>query len=205
MTKITGAEYHHLTLFHHASDWVEGVKLRFPEYATALRDAPTYKVSSSAMYWKRMEWLWANFNQLIEFSASLDFRKWRVVRQRFAKKAIAALATRIVPKPSTSTYVGMGDWKTRSGVRGYPHVPVLAMRRALGQCATLLLVDEYKTSKVCSRCDHELSPYAARQVLRCKNSECRITWDRDVNASVKMFKLASDKVAGRDRQAVLCK
>jgi transposase len=85
---------------------------------------------------------------------------------------------------------------------------------ALKKRATVLPMDEYQTSKLCSQrhCrlkearlrtkdkDDRLVSQENRNVLRCANSRCKATlWNRDVNAARNTLELLSARLLGFER------
>jgi transposase len=95
--------------------------------------------------------------------------------------------------------MGMG-----AGIKGHPSAPVKGFARALQKRATVVPIDEYKTSKLCSLChdtlekarllatndDGEFELRKNRNILRCASSACRANfWNRDVNAARNMLEL----------------
>lgn len=86
------------------------------------------------------------------------FRKWRVTRSRSAEKAIHELVARVVPVPDKRACVAIGAWCLQEGIRGHPKGPINAFTAGLVRRATVLLVDENYTSKLCSECHRELVP-----------------------------------------------
>jgi len=83
-------------------------------------------------------------------------------------------------------------------IKGHPSAPVKGFARAFQKRATVVPMDEYKTSKLCSLChdtlekacllatndDGEFELRKNRNVLRYANSACRANfWNRDINAA----------------------
>ena len=108
--------------------------------------------------------------------------------------------------PGDQVVVGYGDWSQQDGFgRGHQKAPVKMFRKALArQVRAVVDVDEYHTSKMCSKCGmagrgeqklaKALLPFkesrheAVRNtecyhVLRCKHSACKTLWQRDQNAA----------------------
>jgi hypothetical protein len=63
-------------------------------------------------------------------------------------KALDALAKRIMPVPSSHVCIGYGDWSNQAGIKGHPSAPVKGFARALQKRATVVPMDEFKTSKL---------------------------------------------------------
>ncbi|TYZ59579.1 hypothetical protein PybrP1_001631 [[Pythium] brassicae (nom. inval.)] len=98
----------------------------------------------------------------------------------------------------------------QDNLHSHPKAPVKGLRKALHQRATVVLVDEFRTSKCCSICAglleqlpmrsrHSGCVTSSRQVLRCSTSECRMIWERDVNAARNMWVIEVQLHVGQDR------
>jgi transposase len=87
--------------------------------------------------------------------------------------------------------VGYGDWSQQDGVlKGREKAPVKKMRRMMRlQGIKVVSVDEHRTSKCCSGCctgeteKVKLNGRECHQIIRCRNNECNVYWQRDLNAS----------------------
>jgi len=85
-------------------------------------------------------------------------------------------------------------------------------------------VDEYKSTKMCSVCESETSGSikvgkeiemndGSKEVKkvqvyglrRCMNNECRITWDRELNADRNIMKIFLSSLQGIERPEYLCR
>jgi len=80
------------------------------------------------------------------------------------------------------------------------------------------LVDEYNTSCKCSKCEEGICekfitrenprPYKSGNILvhgaiRCKN--CLAVWNRDVNSSTNIYRIAKNAIKGKERPKYLCR
>ena len=108
--------------------------------------------------------------------------------------------------------VGFGNWSSQrdSIIRGHRRGPVVALKRELKRWCSLKLVDEYCTSKMCCRCDSETEKVSygevkVNSVLRCKNNECGIVIDRDVNGCKNIFKIFKCALEGKPRPKAYCR
>jgi len=128
--------------------------------------------------------------------------------------------------------IGFGDWSNAVGVlKGGNAGPVKKVKQELRHHATVVRIREQYTSQVCSGCNHELKTknlvllhkeksrldeggnrvgdegkkVECHEVVRCKNNECAITWQRDVNASRNMYHLLLCKKDGKARPAIFCR
>lgn len=135
--------------------------------------------------------------------------------------ATATLAKRLVPRPSAQVCIAFGDWSCQDGLRGNRRAPVKALKKALERRATVLPMDEFRTSKLCSDCNeildkavlltkvkdrdtHEIKVVLKknRNVFHCANSRCRANfWNRDVNAARNILDLLRCKLLGLGRLA----
>eukprot|EP00644_Phytophthora_capsici_P003431 jgi/Phyca11/116910/e_gw1.31.529.1 len=111
-------------------------------------------------------------------------------------KAMDTLAKRIVPKADKQVCIAYGDWSRRDGLKGHATGPVKGFVKALKRRATVIPMDEYRTSITCSCC-HKLLK-CTRNVLRCTNSRCKANfWNRDVNAARNMLELLRSGLKGK--------
>jgi hypothetical protein len=116
--------------------------------------------------------------------------------------------------------IGDGDWRNQAGIKGHPSAPIKGLARALQKRATVVPMDEYKSSKLCSLCrdtmekarllttndDGEFELRKNRNVLRCANSAYRANfWDRDVNAARNILELLATRLMGLGRIAAFAR
>jgi hypothetical protein len=109
---------------------------------------------------------------------------------------------------------------TEIGIKGHPSAPVKGFARALQKRVTVVPMDEYKTSKLCSLCHHSLEKARLlptnddgefelrknRNVLRCATSACRANfWNRDVNAARNILELLATRLMDLGRIAVFAR
>ena len=108
---------------------------------------------------------------------------------------------------SKKVLIGFGDWSTQkdSIIKGHKRGPVVALKRVLKKWVNnLILVDEFRTSKLCYKCHHKTEKMSynnikVNSVLRCTNNECRIVIDRDINGCKNIFKLFKRSLEGEER------
>jgi transposase len=140
--------------------------------------------------------------------------KWRFKTYVYGQKALEYIAKKVVGN-NKKTLIGCGDYSQRDGfVKGHRKAPLLKMKRVLGKYATLLEVDEYKTSQMCSSCcsrvkmkrakiqqekgkDGVIKIVSCYKVLKC--TTCNNLWNRDVNASRNIFMAFKNQVLGKER------
>ena len=79
---------------------------------------------------------------------------------------------------------------------------------------TVYLIDEFKTSKLCNKCEHlcenflevpSKKPWKKGKnelcwgLIRCNNEKCNLIHNRDTNASLNMFKIVQNIMDGKGR------
>ncbi|RLN96521.1 hypothetical protein BBJ28_00018299 [Nothophytophthora sp. Chile5] len=212
--EIHTKEYRHLAGAKSFVFWVENLKKREPWYAGVIRAMPSFKTANFDLYRERLKFLWLHLGFLVAFSAEKSFLKWRFLRSRKRMAALDALARRIVPKASPLVCIAYGDWSNQDRIKGHPTSPVKGFKEALKRRATVLTVDEYRTSQLCSLCHRRLEwarlrypnkkgevvLKANRNVLRCAHSECKANfWSRDVNAARNILSILVSTLSGLGR------
>ena len=120
------------------------------------------------------------------------------------QKALTQLIRRVKGNSKASeTLVLMGDANFNPSFGGGLTTPTIRIVNRLKRVFKVELIDEYNTSKLCSRCRHSLEGFsfpvvdgqngsqgriASYSVRHCKNQQCvRMVWDRDVNASINIL------------------
>ncbi|KAG1696591.1 hypothetical protein DVH05_018284 [Phytophthora capsici] len=118
---------------------------------------PSFKTASYEKYLGRLEYFWYHAEFLLQFSVDRPFLKWKFFRKRMAQVAVDVAAKRIAPNVSRLMCVAYGDWSRRKGITGHAPSPVKGLKQALQKRATVVPMDEFKTSKLCSQCHQTLS------------------------------------------------
>ncbi|POM74731.1 DNA phosphorothioation-dependent restriction protein DptG [Phytophthora palmivora] len=153
---ISVREYRHLSRMDDFRFWNENLKKREPWYASIVRSMPSFKTATYDTYFKRLQFFWTHLRFLLAFSAEQAFLRWRFTQDRAKMAALDVLAKRVVPIPSRQVCIGYGDWSRRDGIKGYATGPVKGFVKALKKRATVVPVDEYRTSVTCSSCHKRL-------------------------------------------------
>jgi hypothetical protein len=153
---IRAREYQHLAGFNKRRYWYEHLKLQEDEYCRVLKSIPSFKTARFETYLARLEYFWRHVDYLITFCAGKAFLKWHFFCKRMKLKALDTLAKRIVPVVSQRVLVGYGEWSHRDGICGHGPVPVKGFRRALKGRATVVRIDEFRTSQLRSSCHGRL-------------------------------------------------
>uniref|UniRef100_K3WA73 Cas12f1-like TNB domain-containing protein n=1 Tax=Globisporangium ultimum (strain ATCC 200006 / CBS 805.95 / DAOM BR144) TaxID=431595 RepID=K3WA73_GLOUD len=158
IVEVHAKEYRHLAGFRKRRTWEEVLKNSNPEYGTAIRGMPSFKTSRYKVYLERLHYFWKHAGFLLEICWRKPFLKWKFFNKRSSRIAVDALAARIVPDPSVQTCIAYGNWSRRDGIKGHASSPVKSLQQALAKRAKVVILDEFKTSKLCSTCHRELSP-----------------------------------------------
>ena len=196
--------------------WERRLRKREPEYGANLAALPTLKVNDFELLKQNITTTLARSVFLFRFCADKPFRKWRFKRQLYLNKAYYTAVRKILDEPEPNvrhrrgqrrptraqrrriwaqrrcTLVGYGDYSNQDGtIRGTPKSGVKRLKRALRSYGvTVVMVDEFRTSKTCSACHCTVENVSYRgvrchEVVRCQNTvqPCRIYWQRDFNAA----------------------
>jgi hypothetical protein len=150
VVQISTREYRHMAIMNKTRDWHENLKLRERDCAVVIDSLPSFHTAHVDDYLHRLGKFWEHLGFILEFSAQHAFVRHRFLQDRMKMKALDALAKRIVPVPSSQVCVASGDWRNQAGIKGHPSAPIKGFARALQKRATVVPMDEYKTSKLCS-------------------------------------------------------
>jgi hypothetical protein len=169
---------------------------------------------------------------LIPFSASRRLKSWRFRALQHRQSALAFVVKRILcqcdrrnglctcdmhryyrSSSQRAAVVAYGAAKFNPSSQGNAPSPNSRIARGLERLAhvKVVMTDEFRTSKLCSLCHHQLAPpsytpqlHRYHGVLQCSNSNCRThghPWNRDVNASLNMASLLLFALASSDPHA----
>jgi hypothetical protein len=174
VTEITTREYRHLARMNDFRRWNEDLKKREPWYAGVVHAMSSFKTSSFDLYFERLQFFWQHLRFLLAFSAEQGFLRWRFTQDRAKMAAIDALAKRLVPIPSKQVCIAYGDWSRRDGIKGHATGPVKGFVEALKKRATVLPMDEFRTSITCSCCHKRLKQTRLFTKVKRKDGEVDI-------------------------------
>ena len=160
-------------------------------------------------------------NLLIQYSITTKTKSWKFRAFRHRQSALAFLVNRILSRPFGSSppkhvIVAYGAAKFDPCSRGNAPSPNARIARALERLgkAKVVMMDEFRTSMLCSACHSQLVPHTHpphpnnnsnskgyHGVLQCPKRTCRAhlqPWNRDVNASINMANLLLFSISQRD-------
>jgi len=101
-----------------------------------------------------------------------------------SQKVIDLKANEIIGKDKENTFIAYDNGKIGPCIGGYIRVPHKDLLRALKRkTPNILIVDEFKTTKLCSKCNNECNTVSKdrNRFQVCHN--CKRVWNRDINAS----------------------
>ena len=142
-------------------------------------------------------------HKLIRTLMESKVREWKFDKYRFQQKKIVEickmLSGKVRPEEERNVIVGWGNWSNpnNSIIKGHKRGPVKRIVKELRKWCRVETIDEFNTSKKCSKClsDTEKMKYlqhdemrTVNDVLRCKNEKCRTYFDRDINGARNMLK-----------------
>ena len=128
------------------------------------------------------------------FDSTMWFQKQKMKKYVKTQKALETVVEKVLGVKNKKTQRGIivayGDGDMSSNMRGVSPLLSTAFYKKMKSSATVQLVSEFRTSKLCSCCEHELTKGDSFRVLRCNNSQCiRTFWNRDINAAINILKL----------------
>lgn len=178
IVQISTREYYHLAHMNRRVKWEKGIREHFPAYTQVINNMPSLKTQDLATFEAGTRYVLLNCDYLLGFGRDKPFRKWRFTIFIESTKALTEIAKRIVGPRTLANgqparvLVGFGDWSQPNGFKGLRKAPLKRFRKELRKHATVVSVDEYRTSKVCSGCQ---SPTAMRPakfelIKRCRNN-----------------------------------
>ncbi len=219
-------EFRHMSKYNQKRTWELNLRKRCPEYQERIKLIPSLKTGNLDLFTKNSKIIIDGSDWLFRFCREKPFQKWKFKTRIYEKKALHKCAKRLVGNSKKEqVIIGFGDWSQQdSGVlRGTAKAPVKKFKEELRKHATVVKIDEYKTSITCSCClknnkmkkakgikmvkdleTGEKSPKSGieiHQVLVCSN--CKICWQRDLNASINIRNLLLCKMEGKERPETL--
>jgi hypothetical protein len=162
-------------------------------------------------------------NKLYKFYEKYIFRKLKLNGYMNRKKNEQKLINnfkKIFGKPE-ETIVIFGDFEQKQHMKYKEATKGVGMRKLFRQNNyKVYLVDEFRTSCMCSICKTEIGrcekfqirknpkPYKSGNILvhgaiRCKN--CEAVWNRDVNGATNICRIAKNAINGIERPKYLCR
>ena len=220
----SSAQYYQKAMFDHSRRRTDRWNAETEDVVAAL---PTPKTADVGALETAVRAMLPVLPGLLEHRRARGYRKMRFLRYCRRKRAIAELVDAVAPPDAPLLCIGFGDWNggSKSPVSRRTCGPLQEIKFQLSRRPNVWLsvVDEYKTSQMCSCCQQKLCNMKAagvitkrdgstaerfgrvHQVLHCRNSEgrstgrCNTTWNRDANAALNLLVITKAAVEGRER------
>lgn len=197
--KCSSREFYHDAKYTYCKKKIESWYKSDEKILNILRNFPSIKTSSIHKIGNFLTYMFKNIDLLLDFHRDKAFRNIKFTRFIAAKKKITQLCQKIACD-GHNTLVGFGDWSNNDKIiKGYVKGPVKKLRYELTKHCRVIDIDEYKSSKLCHGCSHEIANQKWNQYdifgmivdhgeihhsLRCNNVSCEMRgMNRDVNAS----------------------
>ena len=215
-SQVSRREMHHNAKMNEHRAWNKEFRERNPTYSAAIGTLDSLKTANYETMQNRLRSTLSLAMPILAHSRRKVFRAWRFKVSRFDKKALHKAIKKLIGPNAVEkrTLIGFGDWSQPQGFKGGATAPVKKLRRAMRRTGLKVLkIDEFRTSKCCSKCCCTAGIVAnvsygegqarkqCHQVVRCGNSECEVYWQRDVNASRNIRTLLMALMNGQKRPA----
>ena len=103
-----------------------------------------------------------------------------------------------------------GNWSRTSQMKYIMPTKGVGLRRVISKKYDVVLIDEFKTSALCSKCNKELENYKnIHRLLVCKNcgleNKNSVFINRDMNACINMVNLSKEWINSKKRNENFCR
>jgi len=156
-------------------------------------------------------------SKLFNFYQAELFRKlkWKsYIQTQKSEMAFVNLVRKTFESKDKKVCLMYGNWSQTKQQANYFPTPGVRYKRLLGKYFRILSIDEFRTSMLCYLCESETEKSISRKnprpykvnvaqvhsLLHCKNVNCNKFWDRDVNGSLNILKLAKHYIAHKTRK-----
>lgn len=162
-------------------------------------------------------------NKLYKFYEKYIFRKLKLngyINKKKHEQKMINNFKKIFGKPE-EVIITIGDWEQKKQMKYKEATKGIGMRKLFRQNNyKVYLVDEFRTSCMCSICKDETGkcekfqvrenpkPYKSGNILchgllTCK--KCSGVWNRDVNSATNIYRIAKNAINGLERPKYLCR
>lgn len=219
--RCSTSEFYEDAMYKKSNKKIAGWHERDSAVREAIRNMPTKKTMATDKLELYTKFVLKRLDMLLKFHMRKGFRQLKFKRYRFAQKKLQQLCRRLTSRYGKKTLVGFGDWSNKDSIiKKSPKGPVTRFENQLRRFCTVVPVDEFRTSKLHSTCDHAMENQISMKkvknkgwrrsrvhsVLHCKHSGCNgMTVNRDVNASLNMLRLVKQHLTDGTRPAAFCR
>lgn len=151
--------------------------------------------------WLRDAWV-PNWSVLWQHFGARWWGHQRFRSQIKHQSVLDAVANQVLGKDHSRIAV-FGDGVFPSSMRGIPPAPVTKVRNYLARKGRVVLVDEYRTSKICHKCYSEMEQHPSRHTTKHCKSVCRLSRNRDGNAAQNIATLFKAHMSGLPRPVAM--
>ncbi|RLN37351.1 hypothetical protein BBJ28_00020519 [Nothophytophthora sp. Chile5] len=189
---------------------------RSPRVRRLLQMTPTKKTSSLKALSLAIEFMFEFGCELLAFFMDPFFRKLKFRRYTLRNAQLDRACFGLAGTPGTKTIIGFGDCGAagEGAIKHSPAGPVKSLARKLARYCEVVVVDEFRTSRVHHDCpvtedlvnqrvrrvcrDGVERSVPVHKVLHCltKNGGCGTTVDWDVNAAKNILSVLLNQLAG---------
>jgi len=162
-------------------------------------------------------------NKLYKFYEKYIFRKLKLngyINKKKHEQKMINNFKKIFGKPE-EVIIAIGDWEQKKQMKYKEATKGIGMRKLFRQNNyKVYLVDEFRTSCMCSICKTEIGrcekfqirknpkPYKSGNILvhgllKCKT--CNNVWNRDVNSAINIYRITKNAINGLERPKYLCR
>eukprot|EP00891_Asterochloris_glomerata_P005724 jgi/Astpho2/5724/fgenesh1_pg.00080_%23_3_t len=218
--KCSTAKFYHEAKYKHS---VDKIRLWQSQEAELHSELPSKKTSRLAGWETYARAVLPKLDALITFNMRRRIRDLKFRRYVMSQRKMHQICCDLTAKAGRRTLIGFGDWSNidQAGIiKKSPAGPVKRLERRLKHYATVISVDEYRTSKLHNDCHHALEhQHSLKQcrngetrtvkvhsALFCRNKSCHgVTVNRDVNASRNILMLLLRSLRGQPRPPEFCR
>jgi hypothetical protein len=168
---------------------------------------PTTKSARHQQVTRNFVYIYNNLQTFSDFYFKTRHKRITMNTYIKRKKAMAKKVQSIAGKVKKTTAIAIGNPTFNHASKPYASAPTIGIVKALRRHHRVFLIDEYNTSKLCSKCHSQVESTTSKyngelkenyRVQICKNLPCIRTpeigspargcyWNRDVNAARNMI------------------
>jgi len=218
--QVSSKEYRHNAEMTSECKWKKNLRKRDHDYDEMCENMPCFKTCDFDGFATKIKYVLEHSDKMFRVYSQRPFRKWRFKTFVYGQKALVDISKRLTAG-GKNVCIGFGDWSQQDGViKGHAKAPLKKLRRELRKHATVIAIDEYRTSLTCSVClelknvvnmkynkvnktSEKKVLERSHQVVRCQSESCSTCWQRDSNAARNMYTLLMRKKNGEERPVAL--
>lgn len=170
---------------------------RMEQLCPAVRNLPSTKTIDAGRLlaaYRQQVALWPGIEKAF-FETTRWYQKTKMRKFCRGQSALEDVIARITgtrkKTEQKKVIVAYGDGDNQGTLRGTSPIMSSRLLKKVSQSACVVLVPEFRSSKLCSACHHAMTQFQGQfRMKRCINSDCiRTVWDRDINASINILNL----------------